>query len=380
MMRDNAAARTPLPPTVDARVVTTCHENEVPQFVEAEIERRYGSLFAALPHLRHSGKLSATTCTYVTRRNGRTETLLLFDRRGSSVAVLNELIHLADHEIAAFVAFIFARYDSVREISFNAITADLAGLAYPVQRYFCAEDIVIAPLTNVDDYSARLKKSTRKSIRRHSNALLRAHPAYQFTVLPSSEVSADLVRQIIGFNKARMADKDRISAYTDAESEWVTALAGARGMAGVLTIDGQVCAGSICCNIGGRYSLLVSAHDPGYDQFGLGFLCCYRTICECIGRNGSEVHLLWGRHEYKASLCGVPQRFDRISVYRNRIAYLRKFDKVIGAAAAGLLREARLWLVNAEGQDSRTGRMADKLWRFLRHAKRAVKAIRARPA
>lgn len=373
-----AAALAPAP---GARFATECYENEVPQFVEAEIERRYGSLFSALPHLRQTGKLTAATSTYVTRKDGQVATVLLFARSDRRVTVLNELIHLSNEDVGEFIAFVFARYESVRNISFNAITADLRGLPYPFQRYFCAEDIVIAPINSVDDYSASLKKSTRKSIRRHGNLLLRAHPSYSYAVLPSQAVSEELVRHIIGFNKARMADKDRISAYTEEESDWVCALASARGLVGVVTIDGRVCAGAVCCNVAGRYFLLVTAHDPEYDQFGLGILCCYRTICECIERDGKEVHLLWGRHAYKASLCGVPRRFDRIAVYRSRGDYLRNLDKVVVAAASGCLREARLWLVNAEGQENLKGRIATRLWRFLRRAKRSVAAMKPkRPA
>ena len=357
-------------------VATACYENEVPQFVEAEMERCFGSLFSALPHLRQTGKLTATTSTYVTRKDGQVEIVLLFERSGERVTVLNELVHLSKKDVSEFIAFVFARYESVSNIAFNAIRADLSGLPYPFQRFFCAEDIVISPLTSVDAYSASLKKNTRKSIRRHSNLLLRSHPSYTYTVLPSEAVSEEMVRQIIGFNRARMADKEKVSAYTDAESEWVCALASARGLVGVVTIEGRVCAGAVCCNVAGRYFMLVTAHDPEYDQFGLGILCCYRTICECIERDGKEVHLLWGRHAYKASLCGVPQRFDRIAIYRSRGDYLRNFDKVVFAAATGYLREARLWLVNAEGQENLKGRIATKLWSFLRRAKRSVIAMK----
>jgi hypothetical protein len=359
-------------PARAGQLVTECYEDEVPQFVEAELERRYGSLFSTLPHFRQTGKLTSTTSTYLTRKDGKVATVMLFNRSKKRVTVLNELIHLSQTEISEFIAFVFARYATVSNIALNAIAADVKGLRYPFQRFFCAEDIVIGPMTTVDAYSASLTKNTRKSIRRHTNSLLRNHPGYRYAILPPEEVSEDLIRLIIGFNKARMASKERISAYSDEECDWIYALASVRGMVSVITIDGKVCAGTVCCKVARGYHMLVSAHDPAYDEFGMGTLCCYRSICEYIARGGEQVHLLWGRHAYKASLGGAPRRFDRIAVYRSRVDYLRNFDKVVFAAAAGYAREARLCLMNAEGQDSFKGRLATKLWTVMRRAKQRV--------
>lgn len=370
------AAEQRLTPTNGEAAVILFYENEVPSFVEEEIERRYGSLFSALPHLCHTGKLTPATSTYVRQVDGRLETLLLFEMRDQRVTVLNELIHLSNGELAAFVAFVFARYLAVSTILFNALSADSRGLQHPVQRYFCSEDIVISSLVSLDEYAARLKKSTHKSIRRHGNALLRAHPSARFTVLPTQAIDLALVRQIIEFNKARMANKDRVSAYTDDELQWVATVAGVRGLAVIVTIDGKLCAGTLCCNIGDRFFMVVSAHDPDYDQFGLGILCSYRTVRECIARGGKEVHLLWGRLPYKTSLGGVPKRFDRITVYRSRTAYLRRLDQALAAAATGLVNETRLWLLDAEGKQTLQGKFADLVWRCARQAKRAVGSFR----
>jgi hypothetical protein len=358
------------------RIVTECYEHEVPQFVEAEIERRYGSLFSTLPHLRQTGKLSAATSTFVARKDGMLQTVLLFDRDDKRVSVLNELIQLSRTEVAEFIAFIFDRYASVSHIAFNAVTADLGGLQYPFQRFFCAEDLVVGPLETVDEYCASLTKNTRKSIRRHTNFLLRSHPGFRYAILPPEEVSEDLVRLIIGFNKARMADKEKISAYTEEEGDWICALVKTIGVVSVVTVDGVVCAGTVGCKVGRHYHMLVSAHDPQYDQFGMGILCCYRTICEYLERGGKQVHMLWGRHAYKSSMGAAPRRYDRIDVYRSRGAYLRDLDKVVRAAAAGCLRETRLWLMNAEGEDSFKGRVATRLWRILRRAKQRVSAVK----
>lgn len=361
-------------PADTSGVASSCHEHTIPAFVENEIEQRYGSLFAALPHLRHTGRLTATTNTYVQRRDGQVQELLLFERTDRRVKVLNELVHLSGSEMTTFAAFVFARYPSVSVIDVNAVDTDLKRLPYPFQRYFCSEDIVIAQLAGLDDYTQRLKKSTRKNIRRHGNAFLRAWPSATFTVLSTSAITAPLVRKIIGFNKARMADKDRVSAYTDTESAWIVAMVAARGLAITVTIDGRLCGGAVCCDIGGRFFLLVTAHDPEYDQFGLGMLCSHRIVCECIARGATEVHLLWGRLPYKTDLGGIPTRFDRVTVYRNHAAWLRCIDKAMLAAITGTAQELRLWLMNAEGQPTVPGRVVSLLWRGARHAKRSAKS------
>jgi hypothetical protein len=358
-------------------LATECYEEEVPQFVEAEIESRYGSLFSTLPHFRQTGKLTAATSTYLTRKNGKVVTVLLFNRSHRQVTVLNELIQLSKAEMGEFTAFVFARYASVSSIAFNAICVDVGGLRYPFQRFFCAEDIVIGPMTTVDRYAASLSKNTRKSIRRQANALLRSHPGVHYATLLPEEAGEDLIRLIIGFNKARMADKEKISSYTDAYCDWICALARARGVVSVVTIDGKVCAGAVCCRVAQDYHMLVASHDPAYDGFGMGTHCCYRSICEFIERGGKQVHLLWGRHAYKTSLGGKSRRFDRVAVYRSWVDYLRNSDSVVCAAVSGYVREARLWLMNAEGQDNFKGRMATKFWRLMRLAKQRLSTIKS---
>lgn len=372
--------RSVMPRETDHHRATACYENAVPSFVEVEIEKRYGSLFATLPHFRHTEKLLASTSTYVAHVDGRLETLLLFNRSHNHIIVLNELIYLPKQEVAAFATFIFKRYTDVNTISFNAVRTEFEGLAYPAQGYFCSEDIVISSLTDLVDYTARLKSSTRKNIRRHGNALLRTHSSFAFTVLSARGIDQPLVQQIIQFNKARMANKDRVSAYTDDESQWITALASARGLAGIITIDGKICAGAICCDICSNCFILVTAHDPAYDQFGLGMLCSYWTICECIARDGKAVHLLWGRLPYKFDLSGVPQRFDRVTVYRSYVACLRHLDKILAASATGLVREARWRLLDAKGQHTFGGRCAGLMWSLARPTKRFVNAIRRIPS
>ena len=91
------------------RLVTEYYEDEVPYFVSEEIAQHYGNLFSARPHFRQTGQLTDTTNTYITRKKGTVEILLLFDRNGQQVIVLNQLIQMSKMEAHDFSAFVFSR-------------------------------------------------------------------------------------------------------------------------------------------------------------------------------------------------------------------------------------------------------------------------------
>ena len=96
-------------PAKGGRLVTECYEDEVPHFVGEEIAQHYGGLFSARPHFRQTGQLTDTTSTYITRKNGKVETVFLFDRNGRQVIVLNQLIQISKMEAHDFSAFVFSR-------------------------------------------------------------------------------------------------------------------------------------------------------------------------------------------------------------------------------------------------------------------------------
>lgn len=89
-------------------------------------------------------------------------------------------------------------------------------------------------------------------------------------------------------------------------------------MLSLLRLDGRICAGTINFRAGDNYFLEVIAHDPAYNDYRLGTLCCYLTICECIAREGKEYHFLWGAHDYKFRLLGVQRELDHLTIYRSR--------------------------------------------------------------
>jgi hypothetical protein len=353
-------------------ITTVCYENEIPHFVEAALDRRYGSLFSSLLHFRIKQRLTPRTSTYVSRRGDEIVSILLFEHEAGKVTVFNDLIDISEEEIRQFADYIFAAYGSVTTICFPAIRTHLQHFPYPRQQFFSAEDIVVALPDNIQTYFKNLSKKKRENIKYYRNQLTRKFPSFEYRILPAEEISEELIRHIIDFNKVRMADKNKVSTINDEEERWIIALAKTCGLVGVVTIDGRVCAASICCRVADNYYLLVIGHVPEYNEFSLGTLCCYQTICACIERGGKELHFMWGRLDYKHSFLGVQRGYDRVDIYRTRAAFLRNAMVVMKTAVTGHIREAKFRLLDCERRDDAQSKIVKKLLNALRRSKRTV--------
>jgi hypothetical protein len=353
-------------------ITTVCHENEIPHFVEAALDRRYGSLFSSLLHFRIKQRLTPRTSTYISRRGDEIVSILLFEREAGKVTVFNDLIDISEEEIRQFADYIFAAYESVTRICFPTIKTYLQSFPYSYQQFFSAEDIVISLPDTAQTYLRSLGKNTRRNIKRYNDAIVCSSPSYCYRVLPAEEVSEELIRYIIDFNKVRMAGKNKVSAINDEEERWIIALAKICGLVGVVTIDGRVCAASICCRVADNYYMLVIGHAPEYNEFSLGTLCCYQTICACIERGGKELHFMWGRLDYKYFFLGVQRGYDRVDIYRTRAAFLRNAMVAMKTAVTGHLREAKFRLLDCERRDDAKSKFAKKLLNASRRSKRTV--------
>jgi hypothetical protein len=356
-------------------ITTECYENEIPHFVSTEMDRLYGSLFSSLLHFTASKKLTHNTNTYIAHQAGRLQTVLLFRIDSRRIKVLNELIEISGSEIHRFANYVFKTYKLVTSISFHAIRTDFQITSYPYQKFYCAEDIIISLPDTAPIYLRGLGKNTRRNIKRYNEAILRANPSYCYKILSNEEINEDLICHIIGLNKERMAGKNKISVFDDKETQWIIAIAAASGLVGIVTIDGRICAGSICCRIADNYYMLVIAHDSAYNDFSLGTLCCYQTICECIDRGGKELHFMWGRLDYKYTLQAVQRGYDQLDIYRTRADLFRNLNVVLKTALTGHIREAKFWLLDRERQHDIGSRAATKFLNFLRFSKQIATRI-----
>ena len=327
----------------DLRITTSFYMNEVPPFAGAELERLYGSVYASLAQFRiydHGGPAS----TYVARLGNSPLAVLLFRIDGFALRVLNEVIAIDVAEIDRFARFAFASFPAVQVIRFHAVRCAPQKPAFPSQRYNCLEDIVLALPPTEQAYFSSLGKNTRRNLKRYERKLRAAHPDFRFDILDGDDVSEQLVQDIVALNRARMAGKNKASSFNEVSTGNLTSLVHDCGLVGIGTIGGKACAGAIAFRAGDNYFLSVIAHDPRYDEYWLGILCCYMTICASIARGGREFHFLWGEYAYKYTLQGVKQELDNLVLYRSPLQMLRHADVALDTVWLGLARRMHLWM------------------------------------
>jgi CelD/BcsL family acetyltransferase involved in cellulose biosynthesis len=325
-------------------ITITCYENEVPPFVETEVDQLYGNIFSSLLEFRIYGWVGGRTSTYLECREGRISALLLFERDKGRVRVLNESIRVGTDEMQRFSDYIFSRYDDVNVISFKAIETDIRSLHFPYQRFNHLEDITLTLPADANAYHASLGKNTRRNIKRYGDRLRKTFPSYCFEVYEKGAVQEHHIRRLIEFNHARMADKNIQSVIDEDETRRIIKLAKACGLVGIATMDGKVVGGAVSYRSGCNYFLNILAHDPDYDDYWIGFLCCYETIRACIDRHAKEFHFLWGRYDYKFALGAVQRDLDNVTIYRSRLQLFLNGKLAWREAAGGYWRQAKVWV------------------------------------
>ncbi len=333
----------------------TFYENEVPPFVESALETLYGNIYSSLAEWRLSGAIKDAS-TFVLCEDGKLKAVLLFRREKNRLVVLNEVVTINCDDVHHFARCVFAAFDEVTVITFRAIETDVQRLPFPFQRVNYSEDIVVPLPSTEAEYLASLGNATRKNLNRHRNRLMRDFPSFDCHVYEREEIREEHVRAIVKFNQERMARKNKSSGFDEHRTQRLISLAKTHGFAWVATIDGRVCAGALCFCIGPHYFMELSSHDYAYDEYRLGTLCCYRAICASIARGGSELHLLWGRNEYKYMLKGVQRNLDILVIYRDGMHLLRNGNLACKTAIQGYIRQMKLWVQRKMNQSGSIAR------------------------
>jgi CelD/BcsL family acetyltransferase involved in cellulose biosynthesis len=352
-------------------VTISLYEGAVPEFAAGELERLYRNPYCTLLHHALHGALDGSTGTYVARRNGVTTAVLLYRREGDTLRVLNEQLRIDGEEMDCFARHVFAACFDLKVIIFHAVAIAGGGISLPYQHFRCTEDIVLELPADVDAYRSRLGKSTRSYLSRYLNRLRRAFPDMEHQVVDGSEVGEEDLLAIIRMNAARMQGKQHDSYIDEAEARRILTMVRRHGLVSLLRLNGELCAGAINLRYGGNYFLKVIAHDPAYDSYRLGTLCCFLTICACIERGGEEYHFLWGRYEYKYRLAGVQRDLEHVALYRSRRTLLRNGGMAMRNAMIGCRLQARGWMLAKAREQGAMGsalRFTAQALRKLRNA------------
>jgi hypothetical protein len=335
----------------------SCYENRIPDFVESELMRLYGSSFSSLKRLHVWGE-DKDVNTYVVKENGVVKTILLFRIEQDKVYVLNQVFTLEEPEADRFSQYVFATYLFVKVILFKAVHTDLEKLSFPFHRYNLSENIVASLPSSSEEYWSSLGKSTRQNISRYRNKLSREMPPYVFKVYENEEIQEEHFRRLIDLSRARLNEKNKVLGWSEEEIEKLIRLAKLSGLMGVIILDGSISAGVVCYKAGHNYCLEVIAHDPALNEYRLGRLCCFLTISACIERGAKEFHFLWGAYEYKYHFLGVQRNLDRIVVYRSALQRILHGRLALESASQDIVRKMKLWIHSDDAMHNPMGRMA----------------------
>jgi hypothetical protein len=325
--------------------------NAVPPLAELWLDRLYGNIFSSLAHYRIYDGTDGIH-TYIACQNEQVLAVLLYRTKGNQVKILNEATPLAATEIARFTRHIFKSYRNIDVISMHAVSLDGSMQEFPLQRFNCQEDIVLRLPASTGEYMARLGKSTRTYLNRYQNKLKRAFPSSCQVTFLRTEIQESHIREILELNRSRMEGKGKRTPWTDLDERRILELARECGMVNVIMIEGRICAGTINYRVNDNYFLEVVAHAPEYNDYRLGTLCCYATICKCIAMGGAEYHFLWGQSEYKYRLGGVQHDLEHVSIFRSRRYMLTNALLVLQNLHQGYERRMRLWVKNVRRRES----------------------------
>lgn len=354
----------------EEKIAICLYQNFVPNNVEGTLEQLYENIFSSLAFSMVFNPNPAPVSTYVVEKNQIPDVVLLFQIEGARLRVLNEAMPITAEEMERFAKYAFASFPAVEMVAFNAIRSKPGRMTFPAQRFNCLEDIVVSLPGTEEEYFASLSKALRKNIKRYRSKTRRELPSLEHEVLLGDEIKAQDIEAIIGLNKARMRSKQKISTYDDLETAQLTQLVRLHGFVRIIRLNGVVVAGEICSRAGNHYFFHVGAHDPAYDEYGLGILNCYLTICECIGRGGKAFHFLWGQYAYKYSFGGVQQNLDHVTLYRSRLHFFINGKKAISLGAAAAVRAIKSGAQSKAMQQGLTGRVSKTLlniWQLLKY-------------
>lgn len=311
----------------------SCYLHEIPPFIEAELAQLYETLHSSLPFFEIYRSTEHASC-YISRRDGRAETIFVFALRGTRIDILNEMIEVGREEIERFARYAFAQFREVDIIRFRALKAGVRGFGFPVQQYGSKETYCISLPATPDAYTAGLGKSTRAGIHRSANRVRRTFPSLRVEYRTGDAIDESELREIMRLSEAKI-NAGGVRVVHDADK--ITAMARRCGFVTVLLIDGRVCAGWINYRVGANYFSDVMGYDRRYEKFGLGTLCGYHTIRECIARGGKRFYLGGGVFDYKERLLGRPLGMDELMIYRSRWKMLLNLPH-----AAGTVLDARI--------------------------------------
>ena len=354
---------TPVPADVDVL------DNDVPSIAGPELDRLYGTLYSSLAYFRHCDSLDGVS-TYVARRDGIPVAVFLFRNEGSRIRVVNEGMRMDADEVARFASTMFTRSPLADVVEFHAVQTKASRIPMLHLQSFCAEDFIVALPATPEAYLARLGAATRKNLKRHRRRLERDFPSFKHVIFERADAPETLIRHVIELSRRRIAAKGKSFAIDEDEVRRIVTLVHEAGAVLAVTVDGRLCAGTIMYRFGKSCISRVNAHDPAFDAYRPGMLCCFLAACHAIENGAQQFHLGHTWYDYKTALLGKFEAFHHLAVYRSPGAPARHAGPAFQSACKGCTLTANRWILHHAAHDSRLP------WRLANKALAAWRAVK----
>ena len=160
------------------QITLSFFEDQVPAYLEAELERLYQSIYSSMARLQIYDQCK-DLCAYAAYRGTEAISVILFRRENKNVIVLNQQTHLDALEISRFAAAIFSRYKSVAVISFWGLMPIQGRVPFPSHQNYCLPEVVVMLPESPEAYLSSFGKHLRYDIRRNLKKLKQTFPSFR---------------------------------------------------------------------------------------------------------------------------------------------------------------------------------------------------------
>jgi hypothetical protein len=294
------------------------YKNEIPDFVEENLERLYANVYCTLARIDAYDSLNNVS-TYVQKSGSDITAIILFKDEGTAVRVINQQIPLSPEQIAAFCKKIFKELKHVQNIQFYALNTHLDIFPFPYQQVPAIHENIIFLPSHKDAYLASLRGYFRNPLLASIRKIKADHPTYKLEYFSRDTIPAHVIDQILELARKRAISRAG-AIYTDSIDRIALAKTLQRyGQVAIATINGEICAGSIWFNVGKRHFHYIVAYDSTYNKYVLGNQIWLEAILRTLDLDGDEVWLMGGFSEHKAKFQAKPHVFRTIAIYKSRL-------------------------------------------------------------
>jgi hypothetical protein len=285
-----------------------------PQDLADELPSLYHCLFSTMDwFLTEGGAAPNGVCLLEEPRHH-----IFFRHIGRRIEVLNKGFRCEPTDAHRVCTALFRAFPEVRYLHLDVMFPP-AALRFPCLVRERLDRMVIDLPGSVDDYYRSLRKSTRKNVRRHQNQLAREVPGLKTEVVSPGERSQELIDRLVAWKTERFHRKGMLT-YWDFDHRSrarIAELLSRRGQVLLASVEGEEVGIQLTFRVGDTAYAFLSAVDPRFEPYSLGFLMFYWLTCHAIESGAKRLDALETFESSKGQLGALPVRVTSLSVFRS---------------------------------------------------------------